>query len=90
MDLLKVFSNKTTTPKDVAKDRLKLILIHDRGDIDPETIDKIRMEILQVLSKYIEIEADDVEIALNRAGSNEEGNGPALVANIPIKSKHGR
>ena len=42
MDLLKVFSNKTTTPKDVAKDRLKLILIHDRGDIDPETIDKIR------------------------------------------------
>ena len=88
MDLLKVFSNKTTTPKDVAKDRLKLILIHDRGDIDPETIDKIRMEILQVLSKYIE--ADDVEIALNRAGSNEEGNGPALVANIPIKSKRGR
>lgn len=90
MDLLKVFSNKTTTPKDVAKDRLKLILIHDRGDIDPETIDKIRMEILQVLSKYIEIEADDVEIALNRAGSDEDGNGPALVANIPIKSMRGR
>ena len=90
MDLLKVFSNKTTTPKDVAKDRLKLILIHDRGDIDPETIDKIRMEILQVLSKYIEIEADDVEIALNRAGSDEDGNGPALVANIPIKKMRGR
>ena len=90
MDLLKVFSNKTTTPKDVAKDRLKLILIHDRGDIDPETMDKIRMEILQVLSKYIEIEADDVEIALNRAGSDEDGNGPALVANIPIKNMRGR
>ena len=90
MDLLKVFSNKTTTPKDVAKDRLKLILIHDRGDIDPETIDNIRMEILQVLSKYIEIEADDVEIALNRAGSDEDGNGPALVANIPIKNMRGR
>ena len=90
MDLLKVFSNKTTTPNDVAKDRLKLILIHDRGDIDPETIDKIRMEILQVLSKYIEIEADDVEIALNRAGSDEDGNGPALVANIPIKNMRGR
>ena len=90
MDLLKVFSNKTTTPKDVAKDRLKLILIHDRGDIDPETIDKIGMEILQVLSKYIEIEADDVEIALNRAGSDEDGNGPALVANIPIKNMRGR
>ena len=89
MDLLKVFSNKTTTPKDVAKDRLKLILIHDRGDIDPETIDKIRMEILQVLSKYIEIEADDVEIALST--TEDKGNdNPALVANIPIKSVKGR
>lgn len=88
MDLLKVFSNKTTTPKDVAKDRLKLILIHDRGDLDPETLDKIRLEILDVLSKYIEIDADDVEIALNRAGNTEEG--PALVANIPIKNVRGR
>ena len=32
MDFLKVFSSKTT-PKEVAKDRLKLILIHDRGDL---------------------------------------------------------
>ena len=45
MDLLRVFSNKTT-PKEVAKDRLKLILIHDRGDLSPETLDKIRKEIL--------------------------------------------
>ena len=82
--------NSKPTPKEVARDRLKLILIHDRGDIDPETIDKIRVEILQVLSKYIEIEADDVEIALNRTETNESGNGPALVANIPIKSKRGR
>ena len=45
MDLLRVFSNKTT-PNEVAKDRLKLILIHDRGDLAPETLDKIRKEIL--------------------------------------------
>ena len=37
MDFLRVFSNKTT-PKEVAKDRLRLILIHDRGDIAPETL----------------------------------------------------
>ncbi|MCQ2969850.1 MAG: cell division topological specificity factor MinE [Clostridium sp.] len=90
MGLLKAFSNKTTSPKEVAKDRLKLILIHDRGDIDPETIDKIRGEILQVLSKYIEIEADDVEIALNKVGGNEDGNGPAIIANIPIKNMRTR
>lgn len=88
MDLLKVFSSKTTTPKEVAKDRLKLILIHDRGDLDPETLDKIRLEILEVLSKYIEIEAEDVDIALNREGNTEDG--PALIANIPIKNIRGR
>ena len=50
MDFLKMFSSKTT-PKEVAKDRLKLILIHDRGDLAPETLDKIRKEILEVISK---------------------------------------
>ena len=66
MDLLKVFSNKAT-PKEVAKDRLKLILIHDRGDLAPEILDKIRKEILEVISKYIEIDANDVEISLNKS-----------------------
>ena len=88
MDLLKVFSNKVT-PKEVAKDRLKLILIHDRGAISPETVEKIRVEILEVISKYIEINEDDVEIALST--TEDKGNdNPALVANIPIKSVKGR
>lgn len=89
MDFLKVFSNKTT-PKDVAKDRLKLILIHDRGDIDPETLENIRKDILEVISKYIEIEAEDVEVALDISNTEDSGNGPALVANIPIKNVRGR
>ena len=84
MDLFKKFSNKPT-PKDVAKDRLKLILIHDRGDLPHETLDKIRIEILEVLSKYIEIDVVDVEIAVSKS-ENLEGNSPALVANIPIKN----
>lgn len=79
-----MFSSKPT-PKEVAKDRLKLILIHDRGDLPHETLDKIRMEILEVLSKYIEIDVDDVEIAVSKS-ENMDGNNPALVANIPIKN----
>lgn len=88
MEFFKKFSNKPT-PKEVAKDRLKLILIHDRGDLPQETLEKIRKEILEVLSKYIEIDADDVEIAVNTSES-VEGNSPALVANIPIKNVKGR
>lgn len=89
MDLLRVFSNKTT-PKEVAKDRLKLILIHDRGDLAPETLDKIRKEILEVISKYMEIDANDVEISLNRSDDIEREGAPALIANIPIKNIRGR
>ena len=42
MGFFKSLSNKPT-PKEVAKDRLKLILIHDRGEIPPETIKKIKV-----------------------------------------------
>lgn len=77
-------------PKDVAKDRLKLILIHDRGDIPAETLDKMRDEILEVLSKYIEIQAEDVEIAVNKSDVIEGDSASALVANIPIKGVRGR
>ena len=77
-------------PKDVAKDRLKLILIHDRGNISSDTLDKMRKEILDVLSKYIEIEADDVEIAVTRSDEIEGDAVSSLIANIPIKSIRGR
>lgn len=88
MDFFRKLSNKPT-PKEVAKDRLKLILIHDRGDLPQETLDKIKSEILAVISKYIEIDVDDVEIAVNKTDA-VEGNTPALVANIPIKNVKGR
>ncbi|MDU7158664.1 MAG: cell division topological specificity factor MinE, partial [Clostridium perfringens] len=55
------------------------------GDLPHETLEKIRMEILEVLSKYIEIDSEDVEIAVSKT-ENVEGNNPALVANIPIKN----
>lgn len=81
--------NSKPTPKEVAKDRLKLILIHDRGEIAPEVIDKIREEILGVISKYIDIQIDDVEISVNK-NAEEGDSSSALVANIPIKNLRGR
>lgn len=84
------FGNKLK-PKDVAKDRLRLILIHDRGDLPEETLEKMRDEILEVLSKYIEIESEEVEIALNKGDFGEgETVGTSLVANIPIRNIKGR
>lgn len=89
MGLFGGFGSKVK-PKDVAKDRLRLILIHDRGDIPTETLDKMRDEILEVLSKYIEIQADDVEIAVTKSDCIEGDTASSLVANIPIKAVRGR
>lgn len=86
--MFKIFSSRPS-PKQVAKDRLKLILIHDRGELSKETLDKIKLEILEVLSKYIEIEEEDIDIAVTKS-SNIEGETPSLIANIPIKNLRGR
>lgn len=83
-------SNNKPTPKEVAKDRLRLILIHDRGDIAPEIIEKIKEEILVVISKYIDIQIDDVEISVNKSDDEDGENISALIANIPIKGVKGR
>lgn len=84
------FTNSRPKPKDIAKDRLKLILIHDRGDLPTDTLEQIRSEILEVLSKYVEISADDVEISVSKSDIEEGEQGSALVANIPIKNVRGK
>lgn len=89
MGFFSSFTNRPK-PKDIAKDRLKLILIHDRGNLPAETLEKIRIEILEVLSKYIEISAEDVEISVSKSDIEEGEAASSLVANIPIKNIRGR
>jgi cell division topological specificity factor len=88
MDLFKLFSSKPS-PKEVAKDRLQLILIHDRSDFSPELLDVIKGEILKVLEKYAEFDSEDINVTFTQT---EEGQGssPALVASIPIKGMKNR
>ena len=49
-----------------------------------DVLEKMKNEILLVISKYVEFDSDDVEISLSRMDSEQESS-PALVANIPIK-----
>lgn len=83
-NIFKFFNSSKQGSKDVAKDRLKLILINDRSSISPETLNKIKEEILQVISKYVDIEISDIDVKMTET-DDEEGNSPALVASIPIK-----
>lgn len=82
MDLFKVFSGKSS--KAVAKDRLKLILIHDRAKISPAVLEMMKSDILEVIEKYIVIDNEEVDVKITTTEDIEESF-PALVASIPIK-----
>lgn len=74
---------------DVAKDRLKLLLISDRANCSPDVMENIKNDIIQVISKYMEIDAEGLDIQITQTESDSNnGSVPALFANIPIKDMH--
>ncbi|WP_142414575.1 cell division topological specificity factor MinE [Hathewaya massiliensis] len=83
MELLKFFTGKNS-PKDVASNRLKLILIHDRANVSPELLEKIKVDLLEVITKYVEIDTEELDVKVTRT-EEVEGSSPALIASIPIK-----
>ena len=71
--------------RQVAKDRLKILLISDRVNCSPEMMELIKNDIAKVISKYKKIDSDNIEILINTRG-NKSGRTvkPSLYANIPI------
>ena len=63
-----------------AKERLQLVLAHDRSDLNPELLEQMRREILEVVQKYVEIDLDGGDVSLAT-----EDRVTALVANLPIR-----
>ncbi len=74
----------------VAKDRLKMVLVSDRANCSPEIMEQIKNDLIYVLSKYVEIDLEGLDIKIEQMKSeNDHGMVPALFANIPIKDmKH--
>jgi cell division topological specificity factor len=63
-----------------ARERLQLVLAHDRSDLNPELLQQMRQEILEVVSRYVEIDLEGGDVSLET-----EDRVTALVANLPIK-----
>ena len=78
------FLNKEKSSS-VAKDRLKLVLIHDRAMLSPKMLETLKDEIIAVISKYVDIDRDSLNIEVSQEA--ETGRETALIANIPIKIK---
>ena len=84
MGLMDLFKKKNSG--DVAKDRLKLLLVSDRANCSPEVMEMIKNDIIQVISKYMEIDTEALDIQITQTESDgNNGAVPALYANIPIR-----
>ena len=75
------FGRRKANSSSVARDRLKLVLVHDRSGLTPQQLDQLKDELLQVIARYVEVDHDNVEIHL---AQNQREN--RLQADIPIKS----
>lgn len=66
--------------RDDAKNRLKLVIAHDRAAINPEMMNSMREEILEVVARYVDIDREEMQFSL----SNDRRI-TALTANLPIR-----
>lgn len=83
-----IFGKKQS--RDTAKDRLKLVLIHDRANCSSEILEMIKTDIINVINKYMEVDERGLEIKIGTTRSERNNSQvPALYANIPIKSMRG-
>ena len=63
----------------VAKNRLQLVLVQDRVNLSPARIDLLKDELIDVISKYVEIDTAGIDISLTNANRQSQ-----LIANIPV------
>jgi len=80
----RLFHRETTSARQ-AKDRLALVLIHDRTDLPPGTLDSLKNDLIEVISRYVDIDPGAVRIEMSQEGREQR-----LLADIPLRSKQRR
>ncbi len=75
----RLFGGGKPTSSEVAKERLQLVLVHDRSNLTPAQLDAMKDEILEVIARYVEFDREQVQIDLT-----SENRANMLHAEIPI------
>ncbi|AFM43152.1 cell division topological specificity factor MinE [Desulfosporosinus acidiphilus SJ4] len=75
----RILGKETASSKSLAKERLRLVLVHDRASISPAMLNKLREDLVKVITNYMEIDENALEFNLC-----QDERDVALVANIPV------
>jgi len=69
----------------VAKERLRLVLAHDRTSISPALLETLKDEIIAVISRHVAIDVGEVQVTFSQNARESR-----LVADIPLLTRRGR
>ena len=75
----KMFGKESSGSKEIAKERLRLVLVHDRVNVSPQFMEILKEDMIKVISNYMEINEKEMEVNLTHSNTSV-----ALVANIPV------
>src|SRR5713226_1060808 len=75
-----ISGRKKPSPGELAKERLKVVLVHDRIKVNPELLEQIKADLLAVISRRLDVDEQHVEISMTR-----EDRWDRLQADVPIK-----
>ncbi len=78
--LPKLFRREKTRSRDIAMERLRLALVHDRVNVSPQTMEGLRQDMIYAISNYMDVDAQEVAVKLTPTGAAQV----ALVASIPV------
>ncbi len=71
---------RDTKSAQMAKERLKLVLVHDRTDISPGVLEMLKDDLIAAISRHIEIDPSAVRIEMAQEGREQR-----LIADIPLR-----
>lgn len=76
----RLFAKPQPASKDIAKERLRVVLIHDRSDVSPELLQTLKQEILAVISEHVIIDEEEgIEVTVSQTRGHSR-----LMATIPL------
>jgi len=80
--LSKLLGRGQVTSRQIAKDRLQMVLIHDRSDLSPGMLEMLKDEIIATIGQRVNVDREGVVFTLEQDGRESR-----LIADIPLAPK---